>query len=150
MLASERSAGKIKLWNGRNITIHPASPEQFQGVDLVFASAGGSISKKWRNSINAAGAVLIDNSSAFRMDPEVPLVVPEVNPEKALTHQGVIANPNCTTILLTVVLRPLSLLAPIKRVVVSTYQSASGAGAEAMKELKKSHSRCFGWQNKQK
>ena len=108
----------------------------FFSTSFSFASAGGSISKYWRKTINECGALLIDNSSAFRMDPDVPLVVPEVNPEEAIKHQGLIANPNCTTILLVVCLAPLSSKLPIKRVVVSTYQSASGAGAMAMEELK--------------
>jgi aspartate-semialdehyde dehydrogenase len=108
----------------------------FNGVDLVLASAGGSVSKQWAPVAAAAGAVVIDNSSAFRLDPAVPLVVPEVNPEAAFGHQGIIANPNCTTILLTLALAPLQARRPIRRVVVSTYQSASGAGARAMEELR--------------
>ena len=135
LLASSRSSGKTKLWNGQQITIQEVGSEQFKGVDLVFASAGGSVSKRWRSEINSCGALLIDNSSAFRMNSDVPLVVPEVNPKEAFSHQGLIANPNCTTILLTVALKPLASLASIERVVVSTYQSASGAGAQAMKEL---------------
>ena len=110
--------------------------QSFKGVDLVLASAGGSVSKHWRDAITKADAVMVDNSSAFRMEEGVPLVVPEVNPEAALEHQGVIANPNCTTILLTLALAPLAALRPMTRVVVSTYQSASGAGARAMEELK--------------
>ena len=111
--------------------------EAFDGVDLVLASAGGSVSKQWAPLAAAAGAVVIDNSSAFRMDPSVPLVVPEVNPEAAFSHGGIIANPNCTTILLTLALAPLAARRPIRRVVVSTYQSASGAGARAMEELQR-------------
>ncbi len=136
LLASAKSAGSKQMWNGHSLTIAEAGTDQFEGVDLVFASAGGSVSKQWRSAINSAGALLIDNSSAFRMDPSVPLVVPEVNPTEAFKHNGLIANPNCTTILLTVVLGPLALKNRIKRVVVSTYQSASGAGAQAMQELK--------------
>jgi len=105
-------------------------------VDLVFASAGGSVSKKWLSTIKNENAILIDNSSAFRLDKDVPLVVPEVNPNAALNHNGVIANPNCTTILLTLVLAPLNHISKIKRIIVSTYQSASGAGQLAMEELK--------------
>ena len=112
------------------------SETSFQGVDLVLASAGGSVSRQWRESITAAGAVMVDNSSAFRMEEGVPLVVPEVNPRAAFEHRGVIANPNCTTILLTLALAPLAARRPMRRVVVSTYQSASGAGARAMEELK--------------
>lgn len=103
---------------------------------MVLASAGGSISRRWAPVAVAAGAVVIDNSSAFRLDPEVPLVVPEVNPEAAQGHRGIIANPNCTTILLTLALAPLQSRRAIRRVVVSTYQSASGAGARAMEELR--------------
>jgi aspartate-semialdehyde dehydrogenase len=105
-------------------------------VDLVLASAGGSTSKFWAPKAVKAGAVVIDNSSAFRMDPNVPLVVPEVNPGAAAMHQGIIANPNCTTILMTVAIWPLHQVQPIQRVVVATYQSASGAGARAMEEVK--------------
>ncbi|MEB3235899.1 MAG: aspartate-semialdehyde dehydrogenase [Cyanobacteriota bacterium] len=135
-LASPRSAGQSLRWNGADLPIQPVSAEALAGVDLVLASAGGSVSKQWAPLAAAAGAVVIDNSSAFRMDPSVPLVVPEVNPQDALAHQGIIANPNCTTILLTLALAPLHARRPIKRVVVSTYQSASGAGARAMEELR--------------
>ena len=102
----------------------------------MLASAGGSTSKAWAKQAVAAGAVVIDNSSAFRMDADVPLVVPEINPEAAARHQGIIANPNCTTILMGIAIYPLHKVQPIKRVVVSTYQSASGAGARAMEEVK--------------
>ncbi len=136
LLASARSAGSLISWNGSKIKVHEVDQDSFEGVDLVFTSAGGNVSRKWRDAINSAGALMIDNSSAFRMDDSVPLVVPEVNPKEAFNHKGVIANPNCTTILLTLILSPLSLKIPIKRVVVSTYQSASGAGAKAMEELK--------------
>lgn len=136
LLASERSAGKKKCWKNQWITTEQVSKEKFEGVDLVFASAGGSVSKSWLKEIKSTGALLIDNSSAFRMDSDVPLVVPEVNPSDAYGHQNVIANPNCTTILLSLVLAPLSKIYPLKRVIVSTYQSVSGAGAKAMEELK--------------
>jgi aspartate-semialdehyde dehydrogenase len=116
--------------------VQPVGEGCFEGVDLVLASAGGSVSRAWAPAAVAAGAVVIDNSSAFRLDPAVPLVVPEVNPEAALGHQGIIANPNCTTILLTLALAPLAARRPMRRVVVSTYQSASGAGARAMEELR--------------
>ena len=135
LLASPRSAGQTLDWNGETLTIEPVSAEAFAGVDLVLASAGGSVSKQWAPVAAAAGAVVIDNSSAFRMDPDVPLVVPEVNPQAAFAHNGVIANPNCTTILMTLALAPLAARRPLRRVVVSTYQSASGAGARAMEEL---------------
>ncbi|MFM2159276.1 MAG: hypothetical protein RLZZ124_1750 [Cyanobacteriota bacterium] len=136
LLASPRSAGQTLSWNGQVLTIQAVSAEAFHGIDLVLASAGGSVSKQWAPVAAAAGAVVIDNSSAFRMDPGVPLVVPEVNPLDAFRHQGVIANPNCTTILMTLALAPLAARRPLRRVVVSTYQSASGAGARAMEELR--------------
>ena len=136
VLASPRSAGQTLQWQGAAHTIQAVSEAAFEGVDVVLASAGGSASKQWAPVAARAGAVVIDNSSAFRMDPGVPLVVPEVNPEAAFSHQGIIANPNCTTILLTLALAPLHARRPIKRVVVSTYQSASGAGARAMEELR--------------
>ena len=135
-LASPRSAGQALDWRGDRIQVLPVGPEAFEGVDLVLASAGGSVSRQWAPVAVAAGAVVIDNSSAFRMDPAVPLVVPEVNPQAAFTHSGIIANPNCTTILLTLALAPLAARRPIRRVVISTYQSASGAGARAMEELR--------------
>ena len=135
-LASPRSAGQSLNWNDQALTIRAVETSAFEGVDLVLASAGGPTSKHWGPLAAAAGAVVIDNSSAFRMDPAVPLVVPEVNPEAAFQHRGIIANPNCTTILLSLALAPLNARRPIKRVVVSTYQSASGAGARAMQELR--------------
>ena len=136
LLASARSAGQTQIWNDHTLTVEEVTARSFEGVDLVLASAGGSVSKNWREAITSAGAVMVDNSSAFRMEKGVPLVVPEVNPEAAFEHQGVIANPNCTTILLTLALAPLAARRPMRRVVVSTYQSASGAGARAMEELK--------------
>tara|TARA_B100000927_G_C16447598_1_gene462457 strand:- start:162 stop:1217 length:1056 start_codon:yes stop_codon:yes gene_type:complete len=136
LLSSSRSSGKKVIWKDTELLTQEVNKDLFSSVDLVFASAGGSISKKWLNTIKEQNALLIDNSSAFRMDKEVPLVVPEVNPHDALTHNGIIANPNCTTILLTLVLGPLNNISPIQRVIVSTYQSASGAGQLAMEELK--------------
>ena len=136
LLASARSAGQTQRWNGLTLTVEEVTAQSFEGVDLVLASAGGAVSKNWREAITSGGAVMVDNSSAFRMEEGVPLVVPEVNPEAAFEHQGVIANPNCTTILLSLVLAPLAAKRPMRRVVVSTYQSASGAGARAMEELK--------------
>ena len=136
LLASPRSAGQTVEFKGQSLTVEPVSAEALSGADLVLASAGGSGSRQWAPVAVEQGAVVIDNSSAFRMDPAVPLVVPEVNPQAALTHQGIIANPNCTTILLTLALAPLAALRPLRRVVVSTYQSASGAGARAMEELR--------------
>jgi len=136
LLASPRSAGQQVVWGEECLTVKPVEPDSFQGLDLLLASAGGSVSKEWAPQAVASGAVVIDNSSAFRMDPSVPLVVPEVNPGAAFSHRGIIANPNCTTILLCLVLAPLEARRRIRRVVVSTYQSASGAGARAMEELR--------------
>jgi len=136
LLSSERSAGKKIIWKGEELVTKKTTKEEFLNLDLVLASAGGSISKQWLSTIMEQNSLLIDNSSAFRLDKNVPLVVPEVNPSEALNHDGVIANPNCTTILLTLVLAPLKKLSTIQRVVVSTYQSVSGAGQLAMEELK--------------
>ena len=122
---------------GTELQVTETTKDSFKNVDLVLASAGSSISRKWKDTIQNSGALMIDNSSAFRMDENVPLVVPEVNPGDANKHEGLISNPNCTTILLALVLSPLKRQIPIKRVVVSTYQSASGAGALAMRELEK-------------
>ncbi len=136
LLASPRSAGSKLIFRGQPITIEAVTSDSFKGMDIVLASAGGSISKQWVKDIVAAGAVMIDNSSAFRMDDDVPLVVPEVNPIAAKGHNGIIANPNCTTILMAVAVYPLHKVQPIRRIVAATYQSASGAGAMAMEELK--------------
>ena len=136
LLASPRSAGSQLMFRGQPLTIEAVTSDSFKGVDIVLASADGSISKQWVKDIVAAGAVMIDNSSAFRMDAEVPLVVPEVNPIAAKGHNGVIANPNCTTILMAVAVYPLHQVQPIRRIVAATYQSASGAGARAMEEVK--------------
>ena len=137
LLASARSAGTTQIWKGQEHSVQDVTAASFEGVDLVLASAGGSVSRQWRQAITEAGALMVDNSSAFRMEEGVPLVVPEVNPKAALQHQGVIANPNCTTILLTLALAPLAAKRPMRRVLVSTYQSASGAGARAMEELRR-------------
>jgi aspartate-semialdehyde dehydrogenase len=136
LLASPRSAGKSLIFAGKSLTVEAVNENSFKNVDLVLASAGGSSSKAWAKTIVASGAVMIDNSSAFRMDNSVPLVVPEINPEAAEHHQGIIANPNCTTILLGVAVYPLHQIQPIRRMVIATYQSASGAGAMAMEEVK--------------
>lgn len=136
VLASERSAGKSIKFVGEDIIIEAVNESSFDGVDIVLASAGGSISKQWLPIATKAGAVSIDNSSAFRMHPDVPLIVPEVNPEAAANHKGIIANPNCTTILMAVAIYPLHQVQPIQRIVAATYQSASGAGARAMEEVK--------------
>ncbi len=136
LLASERSAGKKLPFKGEDLLVEAVSDAALENVDLVLASAGGSISKVWAPKAVDKGAVVVDNSSAFRMNPEVPLVVPEVNPEAIINHKGIIANPNCTTILMSVGIFPLHKVKPIKRIVVATYQSASGAGAKAMEEVK--------------
>jgi aspartate-semialdehyde dehydrogenase (peptidoglycan organisms) len=135
LLASSRSAGKTIRVKGTDLKVEELTARSFEGIDIAFFSAGGSRSKEFAPAAVASGAVVIDNSSAFRMDPEVPLVVPEVNPEDALAHRGIIANPNCSTIILLMALTPLHRLSPVRRVVVSTYQAASGAGAQAMREL---------------
>jgi aspartate-semialdehyde dehydrogenase len=134
LLASPRSAGSKIVFNGQELIVEAVEDNSFKDIDLVLASAGGSTSKEWAHKAVAARAVVIDNSSAFRMDERVPLIVPEINPETAATHQGIIANPNCTTILLGVAIYPLHRVQRIKRIVVATYQSASGAGARAMTE----------------
>lgn len=140
-LASARSAGTKLPFKGcgnvpaGDLIVEEMTPESFEGVDIALFSAGASISKKMREAVTNAGCVMIDNSSAFRMDDDVPLVVPEVNPQDVEWHSGVIANPNCSTIQMVVALQPLYKMSNIKRVVVSTYQAASGGGAPAMEEL---------------
>ncbi len=134
-LASKRSEGKRVPFAGGELVVEEMTERSFEGVDIALFSAGGSVSKRFRDAVVGAGCVMIDNSSAFRMDDDVPLVVPEVNPDDARVHNGVIANPNCSTIQLVVALKPLHDVAAIRRVVVATYQAASGAGAAAMDEL---------------
>ena len=136
LLASPRSAGKKISFQGEDISVEAVNANSFQDVDLVLASAGGSTSKTWAACAVEAGSVVVDNSSAFRMDPKVPLIVPEINPDAAITHGGIIANPNCTTILMAMAVWPLHQVQPVQRIVAATYQSASGAGARAMEELK--------------
>ncbi len=135
MLASSRSAGKKITFKGKEYTVEEMTNDSFKGVDIALFSAGGSQSKVFAQAVVDAGAVMIDNSSAFRMDPEVPLVVPEVNPEAIKEHKGIIANPNCSTIIALVPVWPLHKANPVKRMIVSTYQAASGAGIAAMNEL---------------
>jgi aspartate-semialdehyde dehydrogenase len=135
LLASPKSVGKTINFNGQEIAIAPVTPESFDGIDIVLASAGASVSKEWAAIAVSKGAIIIDNSSAFRQDPNVPLVVPEVNPQAINQHQGIIANPNCTTILMNLAVYPLHKVKPVKRIVAATYQSVSGAGAKAMDEL---------------
>ncbi len=134
LLATERSAGKKIEYNGTEYIVENTTAEAFEGVDIALF-AGGSASKDFAREAANRGAVVVDNSSAFRMDPDVPLVVPEVNPEDVKLHKGIIANPNCSTIIMVVALKPVHDAAKIKRVVVSTYQAVSGAGKEAIDEL---------------
>ena len=134
LLASKRSAGKQIEFMGKTYTVQEATKDSFAGIDIALF-AGGSVSKEFAPYAVEAGAVVIDNSSAFRMDPEVPLVVPEVNPQAILKHKGIIANPNCSTIIMVMALKPLYDMAKIKRIVVSTYQAVSGAGKEGIDEL---------------
>ncbi len=136
LLASPRSAGSKINFGGEELVVEAVNEQSFTNIDIVLASAGGSTSKAWAAKAVEAGAVVIDNSSAFRMNPDVPLIVPEINPEAAAKHQGIIANPNCTTILMGMAIYPLHQIKPLERIVVSTYQSASGAGARAMEEVK--------------
>ena len=138
LLASARSAGKKMTFKGTTITVEELSEKSFKGVDIALFSAGGSISKKFCPIAAADGAVAVDNSSAFRMDPNVPLVIPEINPEATKLHKGIIANPNCSTIIAIVPLWPIHKVNRITRFISSTYQAASGAGAAAMEELRES------------
>ena len=134
LLASARSAGKKLMVAGKEYVVEEATADSFAGVDIALF-AGGAASKEFAPHAVKAGAVVIDNSSAFRMDPNVPLVVPEVNPAAVRDHQGIIANPNCSTIIMVMALKPIHDRARIKRVVVSTYQAVSGAGKEGIDEL---------------
>jgi aspartate-semialdehyde dehydrogenase len=135
LLSSERSAGKVIRFKDREITVQAAKPESFDGVDIALFSAGGDVSRALVPEAVKRGAVCIDNTSAFRMDPETPLVVPEVNIDKINEHKGVIANPNCSTIQMVAALKPLYDRYGISRIIVSTYQAVSGAGAKAIEEL---------------
>ncbi|MGI5869911.1 MAG: aspartate-semialdehyde dehydrogenase [Kiritimatiellia bacterium] len=135
LLASSRSAGKTLTFRGESIVIEELRHDSFQGVDIALFSAGASISREFRQSVVDAGAVMVDNSSAFRMEEGVPLIVPEVNPGDVASHRGVIANPNCSTIITLVAVAPLHRAFGLKRMVASTYQAASGAGAKGMDEL---------------
>ncbi|MDR1437067.1 MAG: aspartate-semialdehyde dehydrogenase [Candidatus Symbiothrix sp.] len=138
LFGSSRSAGKTYEYRGKTFTVRELKHnDDFKGVDIAFTSAGAGTSKEFAETITRYGTVMIDNSSAFRMESDVPLVVPEVNVEDAkIRPLGIIANPNCSTIQMVVALKPLNEISPVKRVHVSTYQSASGAGAAAMEELK--------------
>jgi aspartate-semialdehyde dehydrogenase len=135
LLASDRSAGKKLFFSHKEIVVEETTPESFKDVDIALFSAGSEASRYFSPIAAQSGAVVIDNSSAFRMDPKVPLVVPEINPEDIKTHRGIIANPNCSTIQLVVALYPLHKVNPIKRIVVTTFQSVSGTGTAAVDEL---------------
>jgi len=134
-LATAKSAGTVLDYRGEEVICQELTPDSFEGVDLALFSAGGGTSLEYAPAARGAGCVVVDNSSAWRMDPEVPLVVPEVNPDDVDWHKGIIANPNCSTIQMVVVLKPLHDEAQITRVVVSTYQAVSGTGAKAVNEL---------------
>ncbi|TET67774.1 MAG: aspartate-semialdehyde dehydrogenase [Dehalococcoidia bacterium] len=135
LFASDRSAGRKLIINQQEIEVEETTPESFEGIDIALFSAGSEISRHFSPLAAQSGAVVIDNSAAFRMEPSVPLVVPEVNPEDIEWHNGIIANPNCSTIQIVVALYPLHRVSPIRRIVVSTYQSVSGTGSSAVEEL---------------
>ena len=134
-LASGRSAGKTLTFKGEEVVIREACDEAFEGVDIVLGAAENAIAKQFAPAIVKAGAVFVDNSSAFRMDPKVPLIIPEVNPEDASWHNGIIANPNCSTIITVTAVNALNAIAPIRTMTASTYQAVSGAGAGGPVEL---------------
>ncbi|EDX42159.1 aspartate-semialdehyde dehydrogenase [Limosilactobacillus reuteri] len=136
LLASAKSAGKQLSFKGQPITVEETTPDSFDGVDIVLSSAGGSVSKKFLSEAVKRGAVCVDNTSAFRMEPDVPLVVPEVNEEALKNHHGIIANPNCSTIQMVVALEPIRQAFGLNQIIVSTYQAASGAGQSALNELR--------------
>jgi aspartate-semialdehyde dehydrogenase len=138
LLASVRSAGKTLEFRGQPLTVQELTENSFDGVGIGLFSAGGATSRKFGPIAVKAGAIVVDNSSAFRMDPQVPLVVPEINPEAIATHQGIIANPNCSAIISITPLWPIHQRNRIRRLIISTYQAASGAGAAAMEELRES------------
>lgn len=135
LLASSRSAGRTVPFRGQEITIEETTDSSFEGIDIALFSAGGSISKRFAPAAVASGAVVVDNTSAFRMEKDVPLVVPEVNAEELQNHSGIIANPNCSTIQMVVALEPIRQAYGLQRVIVSTYQAVSGAGLHALEEL---------------
>ena len=134
-LASARSAGKTVKFRGEDVTIQEAADTAFKGVDIVLGAAENDIAKKFAPAIVASGAVFVDNSSAFRLNPEVPLIVPEVNPEDVKNHKGIISNPNCSTIITVTAVNALNTIAPIRTMTASTYQAVSGAGAGGPIEL---------------
>src|SRR5690625_1881475 len=135
LLSSKRSAGKKVNFANKEIVIEEATENGFESIDIAFFSAGGSVSKKLVPAAVKSGAIVIDNTSAYRMDADVPLVVPEVNAEDLHSHQGIIANPNCSTIQMVVALKPIQEAYGLSRVIVSTYQAVSGAGLAAQDEL---------------
>ena len=135
LLASPRSAGQKLLWQCRELMVQPAEDSAFEGMDIVLGAAENDIAKRFAPAIVKAGAVFVDNSSAFRMDPNVPLVIPEINPEDARRHKGIIANPNCTTIVSLVAINALNQDSPIQSIIASSYQAVSGAGAGGPREL---------------
>lgn len=136
LLASDRSAGKTVVYGAKQIVVQETKPDSFKDIDIVLASAGADISREFSPMAAAAGAVVVDNSRAFRMEPDVPLVVPEVNIEDAKAHNGIIANPNCSTIQMVVALNPIHKVNPIRRVIVDTFQAVSGTGSKAVDELR--------------
>ncbi|MGE6261180.1 aspartate-semialdehyde dehydrogenase [Heyndrickxia sporothermodurans] len=136
LLSSSRSAGTVQKFKNEDVVVKEAKPESFENVDIALFSAGGNISKLFAPEAVKRGAIVIDNTSAYRMDPEVPLVVPEVNEEDLKLHNGIIANPNCSTIQMVVALEPIRQAFGLKKVIVSTYQAVSGAGAAAIEELR--------------
>lgn len=136
LLASAKSARKQLSFKGQPITVEETTPDSFDGIDIVLSSAGGSVSKKFLPEAVKRGAVCVDNTSAFRMEPDVPLVVPEVNEEALKNHHGIIANPNCSTIQMVVALEPIRQAFGLNQIIVSTYQAASGAGQSALNELR--------------
>ena len=137
LLASKRSAGKMLKFKQNEIPVEETTRESFKNIDIALFSAGSSISRLYAEDVKNSGCVMIDNSSAFRMETDVPLVIPEINPQDALKHKGIIANPNCSTIIMLMAVYPIHKKYPVKRIVLSTYQAASGAGWEAMEELRK-------------
>ena len=137
LLASQRSVGQQLPWKGEKLAVELACDEAFRGMDIVLGAAENDIAQRFAPAIVKAGAVFVDNSSAFRLDPNVPLVVPEINPEDAKKHQGIIANPNCTTIISLVAINALAKTSPIESIVASSYQATSGAGAAGPVELMK-------------
>ena len=135
LLASAHSAGKVVKFKEMDVTVEEACPAAFEGLDIVFGAAENNIAENFAPAIKAAGCVFIDNSSAFRLDPEVPLVVPEINPQDVKKHKGIIANPNCVTTIACTAINALNAISPIKSIVASSYQAVSGAGAGGPKEL---------------